>query len=44
LVQQRREDGPVRAIESYLLATQLPLQHGDLMAEGRGCRCPWPGR
>jgi hypothetical protein len=34
VVQQRREDGPVRAIEPYPLPGQLPLQNRDLVAEG----------
>jgi hypothetical protein len=37
-VQQRREDGPVRAIEPYPLAGQLPLQHRDLVTEDEDLR------
>ena len=37
-VKQRGEDGPVRGMEAYLLAGQLPLQHRDLVAQGEDLR------
>jgi hypothetical protein len=37
-VQHRREQGPLRRIESHLGVTQLTLEHCDLVAQGKDRR------
>jgi hypothetical protein len=38
LVQQRGEEHPIGLRELHLLAVQLPLEHGELVAEGEDLR------
>ncbi|MFC9631230.1 hypothetical protein ACFTY8_18510 [Streptomyces mirabilis] len=34
-LEQRSEERPVARVESHPMPTQLPLQHGDLVAQGQ---------